>query len=279
MAVEIVDTHGAPILPRVITHFGDGSTPLTNRDISADLQVLTDLKKGADNSDGQAVETANILKVIARNYQWDGSVWSRLLGRTANTDGVSGSLDYLLTKAVLHAYDPTGGHDHWDRVQIKDLSGDGLGTSQLGLITQAVPRLFNGTNLDRARNNQELTLLASADTTVNRASADVTNHNARGVILHLNVTAVPGGDAFTLSINMKNPVTGAYDMAWYSPSYTTTGQRLFLFYPGLDGGGTALNGVHFAQARSMVLSRTWRVQTDHPASGSFTYSVGASLIV
>jgi len=40
MGLELVDSRGAPILPRVITHWGDGATALTNRDISADLAKL-----------------------------------------------------------------------------------------------------------------------------------------------------------------------------------------------------------------------------------------------
>lgn len=37
MPAEIHDSRGAPVLPRLITHMGDGSTPLTNRDMTADI--------------------------------------------------------------------------------------------------------------------------------------------------------------------------------------------------------------------------------------------------
>ncbi len=35
-----VDSSGQQVQPSMITHFGDGSTPLTNRDVSADLAKL-----------------------------------------------------------------------------------------------------------------------------------------------------------------------------------------------------------------------------------------------
>lgn len=40
MGLELVDSRGAPVLPRMVTHWGDGATALTNRDISTDLAKL-----------------------------------------------------------------------------------------------------------------------------------------------------------------------------------------------------------------------------------------------
>ena len=46
-----------------------GGTSQTARDVAADLKVLSDLKKAADNVDAVDVETAtNILKVLSRLY-------------------------------------------------------------------------------------------------------------------------------------------------------------------------------------------------------------------
>ncbi len=40
MANQKTDSSGQPVQPRAITHFGDGSVALTNRDVSADLAKL-----------------------------------------------------------------------------------------------------------------------------------------------------------------------------------------------------------------------------------------------
>ncbi|MEW6141969.1 MAG: hypothetical protein AB1597_02285 [Chloroflexota bacterium] len=37
MSTELHDSRGAPVLPRLITHMGDGSTPLTNRNMTDDI--------------------------------------------------------------------------------------------------------------------------------------------------------------------------------------------------------------------------------------------------
>jgi len=42
MATELHDTRGSPVLPRLITHMGDGSTALTNRDMTADIYACRD---------------------------------------------------------------------------------------------------------------------------------------------------------------------------------------------------------------------------------------------
>jgi len=54
-----------------------GGTSVTGRDISGDLQVLTDLKKGPLNADGLAVETANVLKAAGFGYLFNGTTWDR----------------------------------------------------------------------------------------------------------------------------------------------------------------------------------------------------------
>jgi len=54
-----------------------GGTAVTGRDVSPDLQVLTDLKKGAQNADGESVETANVLKVLAVSMLYNGATLDR----------------------------------------------------------------------------------------------------------------------------------------------------------------------------------------------------------
>ena len=50
------DAAGNPVLTRDAQVTKVGGTALTGRDLSLDLQVLTDLKKGALNADGLTAE-------------------------------------------------------------------------------------------------------------------------------------------------------------------------------------------------------------------------------
>lgn len=235
MSEPSVDSSGQIVQPRDITHVG--GTAQTGRDITPDLAVLTDLKKGASNADGLASQTSNVMEAIAK----------------------------------LFGYDPTGGHEHWDRVQIKDLAADGLGSGQLGLIVQAAARLFNGANFDRQRNNEEITVLASAARTATTNSADQVNYNGRGVWVALNVISVPGTDTVQFKIQGKESLQGNYEDLLSSPAYATTGTRFLRLYPGLTA-------VVNATAND-ILPRTWRVAVTHSAATSFTYSVFACVIL
>jgi len=216
-----------------------GGTAQTGRDITPDLKVLTDLKKGAENADGVAPETGDVLKAISR----------------------------------LYAYDPTGGHEHWDRLQAKDLSGDGLGSSQLGLITQGAARLFNGTSFDRARNNAEITALASAARSSTTTSADLTNHNARGLFLLFDVTAAPGGGE-TVTFNVQYKLGDGYATAFTDGTpRAVTGKFFYGMYP------SALATTAYHGQNNAVIPRTWRVNIGHSAGGEWTYSVSACYIL
>ena len=67
-----------------------------------------------------------------------------------------------------------------------------------GFAPVIVPLLYNNNTWDRFRNNAEITLLESATRNSDTASPYQTNYNARGVVIYLNVTAVPGTDTITL---------------------------------------------------------------------------------
>ena len=78
----LVDSDGKLIISGLssVTNMNNekwGNTALTGRDISTDLQVLTDLKKGAVNADALAAETANVLKAAGFGYLFNGTSWDR----------------------------------------------------------------------------------------------------------------------------------------------------------------------------------------------------------
>ncbi len=118
----------------------------------------------------------------------------------------------------------------------------------------------------------EFTLLVSAARTATTDSTDQNNGYARGVLVHLNVTAASGTGGLTVRVQAKDPVSGAYVSLNAAPAVVTAvGTFAYLLYPGAGAGG-------LTQATSGGLPRTWRVQVTHGDASSYTYSVGAVLL-
>lgn len=142
---------------------------------------------------------------------------------------------------------------------------------------------FNGTSWDRWRNNTSGTLLASAARTSNTASPNQTNHNARGIIITLDITAAPAtpvGTGIGVAVLGLDPVTGKnFLIGNYSPSKNSIGTFSMELYPGINlPTGVASNSIIYIV--SAALPRTWFVYvSNNNAADSFTYSVGYSLIL
>ena len=133
--------------------------------------------------------------------------------------------------------------------------------------------LWNGTSFDRSRSNEQGTLLASAARTATVTSSNHTNHNARGVLVTVNVTTASGTGGLTVRIQGIDPVAGtAFPLNTAPSAITATGLYSYLLYPGASGGGTT-------QATALVLPRTWNVQVSAGDSSSYTYSVGYAQIL
>lgn len=142
-----------------------------------------------------------------------------------------------------------------------------------------IPFLLGGSGgaIDRQRGNMEATLLASAARTATATSADQTNYNADGVAVFLNVTGNPGGaESLTINLQGKDPVSGAYFNIATTGAVIVgaNGIRLFMVHPGLVSADAPANTTF----KGGVLPRTWRVEVAHSAAGSWTYSVGCSVI-
>jgi hypothetical protein len=142
-------------------------------------------------------------------------------------------------------------------------------------IKLAVPALYNGSQHEAARANVEGTLLASATRTADTATADQTNHNGRGVILFLNVTAASGTGGVRAIVQGKDPVSGTYTPSFgATPTFrTATGVYVYVYYPGAAGVGG------LDQTSQTVLPRTWRALVQHGDASNYTYSLGFSAIV
>lgn len=135
---------------------------------------------------------------------------------------------------------------------------------------------YNNTTWDRWRNNTQGTLLASAPRTAITASPVQTNYNARGVLIHLYVSAASGTGGLTLRIAGYDPVTGFTMYLNSTPTaITATGISGYMLYPGIALGTT----VNMNQVIGVALPRTWKVDVFHGDTSSYTYSVGFSLIL
>lgn len=140
-------------------------------------------------------------------------------------------------------------------------------------VTGSLP-LYNGTTYDAMRNNVEGTLLASAARTSTTASPQQTNHNAKGVMVTLNVTAASGAGGLTLYVRAINPVTGVSSGGLNNAptAVTANGIYRYIVYPGASGGSVT-------QATSLPLPRVWDININHGDSSSYTYSVSYQLIL
>ncbi|MBI4332187.1 MAG: hypothetical protein HY673_12990 [Chloroflexi bacterium] len=82
-----------------------GGVNLDPRNISADLQVLTDLVKAGDNADGVAEGSANILETLSRRYSYNGATWDRSRGNQEIQLLASATRAAAVDSAILTNYD------------------------------------------------------------------------------------------------------------------------------------------------------------------------------
>ena len=123
-----------------------------------------------------------------------------------------------------------------------------------------------------APRNGNVVLLASAVRAANNDTPDQVNRFGRGVIVFVDVTAVPGVDTVTFTLQGRNPIRAA---SWYtilaSAALAATGQVVLKAFPGLTAAANL--------TVSDVLPYHWRVSVAHSAATNFTYSVSANIII
>lgn len=156
---------------------------------------------------------------------------------------------------------------------------DAVGNGADRLLVGSFPLSYNGATWDMQRGNTEGTLLASAARTATTVSAVQTNHNARGVLIHLNITEASGLGGLRVHIESVDPVSGGF--AWLNPNptaITATGLYLYEVSPGGSTAGAAGAGI-VNQRTAGSVPRFWRVNVEHGDVTSYTYSLGYSLIL
>lgn len=210
-------------------------------------------------ADNTANPTTTLTGALAHGF--DGTTWDRLRtgngGVTAIAAGVLAQVPYLWH--TIDEYEPVA-----DAGNYTDASA-GRYHTVTGLMA------YNGATWDRTRNNHTGTALASAARTATTNSSDLTNYDARGVRVWVNVTAVTDTPSITVSIQDKDPISGTYTSILTSAAITGVSLTRLTVYPGM----TAAANV----AASEPLPRTWRVAATHADADSITYSVGYALIL
>lgn len=170
-----------------------------------------------------------------------------------------------LNGAYVTVFHATGAPGDADTVLLPITSG---GTSR---ATCAGTMLFNGgTTWDRHRNNHEVTVLASAARTIATNSSDLTNYNARGVILTIDITAVAGAPSLTFTIKYKCTLSGKYVTLLASAALSTVATTQLTVYPGVTAAANA--------AVAMCLPRVWRLEVAVGSADSVTYSVSGNYV-
>lgn len=292
---EAVGTTGNPLIVTTTGAGPGGAEEVVITSANGDAETHTGALDGTPASEVG-------LQTNSRNYGYNGTTWDRLsstdsalhvlpadgsklaitgTGGDAATGTYAGSANSVVGLDVNARLLAQDGNAATNAVMLQAFpaGSDELLAADILLQTAARQVIFNGTTWDRVRGNLDGVLLASAARTATTSSPNQTNHNSRGVVLFLDVTANPGG-AETLSVDIEyiNPVTGTAALSTVKLDVPAATNGIFTLqvYPGtMDTPENPTNNTTY----SMMLPRTWRATVTPSASGSWTYSLGYSLIV
>jgi len=123
------------------------------------------------------------------------------------------------------------------------------------------------------RNNEEITLLASAARTAQTDSAAQVNHNHRGMILFVDVTVDAAAGAITPNIAVKDPVSGTAKVIWTAAAaIAATGQFVYMLLPGAADAGS------YTEQKELAIPRDWFFRMTVADADSLTYSVSCCML-
>lgn len=118
--------------------------------------------------------------------------------------------------------------------------------------------------------NKVKRLLPAAARTATVATPDQRNAEHRGVLVHINTTAVTSTPSVVFTVQGKDPLTGDYYDLLVSVAVVAVGDTYLRVYPG----ATAANNT----IANLALPSTWRVNCVHGNANSITYEVTADLL-
>lgn len=233
---------------------GEGIEVFVGAEASTRLQT-----QSTGNAASGSTDSGNPVKV--------GGVYNSTLPTLANGQRGDVQLD---TKGSTHV--ALYGADQGSGVNAIVDNSDGVAVQGSANRLAAVARstVFNGSTWDRARGNQEISILTSGARTTTQTSADQTNYNAKGIHVTLDVTTA-GTGSITVDIQGKDAVSGKYYSILTGAAVTTVTTNVYKIYPGLTASPNAV--------ANDILPRTWRIVVTANNGNSITYSVGATLIV
>lgn len=134
--------------------------------------------------------------------------------------------------------------------------------------------LFNGTTWDRYRNNAVVTVDSSSARTATGTGTTAVNYNARGMIAHINVTAVSGtSPTLVMKLQFSSDGTNWTDMPGAATvSINANGYYYLAVYPGMS--------IVANQSISWPVPRNWRFAwTIGGTTPSFTFTTIAEYIL
>jgi hypothetical protein len=146
---------------------------------------------------------------------------------------------------------------------------DATTQSSTFLTVNAQMRAHNGANVDRWRNNHDITILGSSSRTAT-SSTTFTNFNGRGVVVVLDMTTV-GTGSVTLSIEGQDAVSAKWVTLLTGVAVTTNSTNVYQANPSLAAVANLV-----AQT---ALPRLCRVTVTHNNANAAVYSVGACVVL
>ena len=99
------------------------------------------------------------------------------------------------------------------------------------------------------------------------------NPEASGIIVYVNVTAVPGAETVTLALDEQDPVSGTWAQIVATNTNNGTGLMRLKMKPAIQ---TISAGALQVQVQD-TLPAIWRVRVIHSSTGNWTYSMGIVL--
>lgn len=129
----------------------------------------------------------------------------------------------------------------------------------------------------RVRNNVQFTIASVvARTTTLTVNNPYVNYNARGVCFYINVTANPGAQTLTPSIEaLDSPISSTPATI---ATFATIGGNLARYYMVYPGAVESI-AIGNLEVQGVALPRYWRFTMTHSGAGAWSYTVSANLIL
>jgi hypothetical protein len=189
---------------------------------------------------GNLIDSAGILNGIELSYCSKGVIAGNVIeGATAavylsNCDTITPIASQAIGSAVPSRGLFLGMQGSGNNLQsLRSAANLGQQATGVDLALAMAPYGYNGSNMDQMRNNQEVTLLASAARTTTQAGSDIVNYNGlSALIVVLDVTSA-GTGSITLTIEGKDSASGKYYTILAGAAVTTNSTNRYRVGPTL----------------------------------------------